>query len=70
MLHQFLISIKNFADPTVLGVIVLISLFEFFIDRSALKKQGLKYDAKITSIISIVGVLSAIAIAFVAKYVQ
>ncbi|MDD4835457.1 MAG: hypothetical protein PHC44_12180 [Lutispora sp.] len=70
MLHQFLISIKNFADPTVLGVIVLISLFEFFIDRPALKKQGHVYDAKITSIISIVGVFSAVAMAIITRFIK
>lgn len=63
-------GIKDLTDLTVLGVIVLISIFEFFIDRPAFKKQGLIKDAKITSAISIVLVASAVVMALITKLVR
>jgi len=48
-------------DPTIFILIVLISIFEFFVDRPALKREGLIKDAKITTIFSIGWVVLATA---------
>jgi len=65
--HGFLIGIKDITDFTVLGVMILIAIFGFFVDRPAFKRQGLIKDAKITSVISMVLVGSAVAMALIAK---
>ena len=67
MFHGFLIGIKDITDFTVLGVMILIAIFGFFVDRPAFKRQGLIKDAKITSVISMVLVVSAVAMALIAK---
>ncbi|MEA4963029.1 CLC_0170 family protein [Lutispora sp.] len=67
MFHGFLIGIKDITDFTVLGVMILIAIFGFFVDRPAFKRQGLIKDAKITSVISMVLVGSAVAMALIAK---
>lgn len=63
-------GIKDLTDITVLGVMILIAIFELFIDRPALKRKGLTKDAKVTSVISIVLIVSAAAMALVAKLVK
>lgn len=70
MFHGFLIGIKDITDFTVLGVMILIAIFGFFVDRPAFKRQGLIKDAKITSVISMVLVGSAVAMALIAKLVK
>ncbi|MCQ1529079.1 CLC_0170 family protein [Lutispora saccharofermentans] len=70
MFRQSLMFIKDLTDFTILGVMILIAIFGFFVDRPAFKRQGLIKDAKITSIISIVLVVSAVAMALVAKIVK
>lgn len=65
MLHNILVKIKDSVDMTIITVILLISIFEFFVDRRAFKKEGLRKDAKITAIISIGWVVMALALAVV-----
>lgn len=65
MLHNILVKIKDSVDMTIIVVILLISIFEFFVDRPALKREGLRKDAKITAIISIGWVVIALALAVV-----
>jgi len=60
-LQQLLLNVKNFMDPTIFILIVLISIFELFVDRPALKSEGLIRDAKITTFISIGAVVLATA---------
>lgn len=50
---------------TIIILILLISIFEYFVDRPALKKEGLIKDAKITAIISIGWVVLALMMAAV-----
>lgn len=53
LLHKILLSIKDFMYPGIFILIILVSIFEFFVDRPALKSEGLMRDAKITAFVSI-----------------
>ena len=65
MLQKILSDIKDSIDMTIIILILLISIFEYFVDRPALKKEGLIKDAKITAIISIGWVVLALMMAAV-----
>jgi len=52
-------------DAPVFVLIVLISIFELFVDRPALKSEGLMRDAKITSFVSIIWIILAVAMAII-----
>jgi len=67
VLQQLLLHVKDYMDPTIFILIVLISIFEFFVDRPALKREGLIRDAKITTIFSIGWVVLAIVMSVMAR---
>ena len=54
--------INSIVDPFVLMIIIFIAVFEYFVDRPAFKKDGVTKDAKVTTLISIVFLVGAVAL--------
>lgn len=66
MFSQLLKIINGLVDPFVLMIIILMAVFELIVDRTAFKKSGMTKDAKVTTIISVILLITAFAL-FVAS---
>lgn len=66
MFSQLLKIINGLVDPFVLMIIILMAVFELIVDRIAFKKSGMTKDAKVTTIISVILLITAFAL-FVAS---
>lgn len=62
MFSQLLKIINGLVDPFVLMIIILMAVFELIVDRTAFKKSGMTKDAKVTTIISVILLITAFAL--------
>lgn len=68
MFSQLLKIINGLVDPFVLMIIILMAVFELIVDRTAFKKSGMTKDAKVTTIISVILLITAFALFMVSMF--
>lgn len=68
MFSQLLKLVKGIVDPFVLMIIIFVAIFELMVDRTAFKKSGMTKDAKVTTIISVILLITAFALFVVSMF--
>lgn len=60
-------GIQSTRNSFVLVSVILIAIFEFFVDIPAFKKAGMIKDAKVTTVLNIVLLISSLALFIIIK---